>query len=330
MPQPRTGGRTPSRVQPWSVCGTALTPPRVRPSGAHPRQEGRDRAATQHQPARPGRCHLHRGHGGDRARAGRATGVPGGRAGGRRGRPRPTPSSPSSTAPTSRSSPSTRRARWTSTRRCTSSGCGDAASGSPTRSPTSPPSSSPAARSTTRRIAAGRRCTRPTIGSRCTRQCCPRAPRACCPTRCARPCCGRIDLDESGEGIRVDVERARVRSRRSWDYDERAAAHRRRRRARGAACCSRRSGCSGWSASASAAVSACRCPSRRSSSADESWSLSYRDAASRSRTGTRRSRCSPAWALPRSCCTARKASSGRCRHRARLGVGAAPAYRGRR
>ena len=51
MPQPRTGGRTPSRVQPWSVCGTSLTPPRVRPSGAHPRQEGRDRAATQHQPA---------------------------------------------------------------------------------------------------------------------------------------------------------------------------------------------------------------------------------------------------------------------------------------
>ena len=74
----------------------------------------------------------------------------------------PPPSRPcrSSTAPTSRSSPSTPTDRWTSTRRCTSSAPATG-SWSTTRSPMSRPSSGPATRSTSRRTPAARRSTAP-------------------------------------------------------------------------------------------------------------------------------------------------------------------------
>ena len=120
------------------------------------------------------------GHAGLRAR---------GRGGRRRARRRPR-GCPTSTAPTCRSSPSTRRRRWTSTRRSTSSARATVTSCT-TRSPTSQRSSRRATRSTSPPTSAARRCTARTPRSRCTRRRSPRAPPRCCPTRCGPPCSGR-------------------------------------------------------------------------------------------------------------------------------------------
>ena len=100
-----------------------------------------------------------------------------------------------------RSSRSTRRSRWTSTRRSTSSGA-VRATASATRSPTSPRSSPRAGRWTSRRTSAARRSTRRTGTPASTRRRSPRAPAASCPTRSARPSSGRWRSTGAARGSR--------------------------------------------------------------------------------------------------------------------------------
>ena len=73
-------------------------------------------------------------------------------------------------------------------------------------------------RSTPRRGAAGRRSTAPTGGRRCTRRCSARARPACCAEQLRPAVLWTIDLDADGEPVRVDLRRARVRSRAQLDY----------------------------------------------------------------------------------------------------------------
>ncbi len=198
------------------------------------------------------------------------------------------------TRPRSRSSPSTRRSRWTSTRRCTSSATA-AATSSTTRSPTSPPSSSRAARSTPRRTAAARRSTARLQVAGCTRRCSPRARRRLLPDQVAPGAA----LDDPGRRDRRGHRRRRRAGAgaqpREARLRRRPALDRRRQRRRVAAAARARSGCSARSASgarrgrAAAARAGGRPPDRRL----RRWSSAR---CSRSRTGTRRSRCSPGMA----------------------------------
>ena len=75
-----------------------------------------------------------------------------------------------------------------------------------------------AARSTPRPAAAARPSTAPTAGRRCTRRSCARARPACCPTSSGPAALWTIDLDADGESVAVDLRRARVRSRAQLDY----------------------------------------------------------------------------------------------------------------
>ena len=169
------------------------------------------------------------------------------------------------------------------------------------------------ARWTPRCAGAGRPCTCPTARCRCTRPCSPRTPRACCPTARVRPCCGGSTSTARGSRVPVEVRRAVVRSRARLDYagvqatvDAGTHPSRRSRRSRRWARCAApwrcAAGRSSWS-----------CPSRRScrdgATADgPSGSGSARP----SRTGTRRSRCSPAPRRRGSCSTPGSACCAPC------------------
>ena len=138
-------------------------------------------------------------------------GVPARGRGGRAAGPQRPRGCPISTAPTSRSSPSTRRRRWTSTRRSTSSARARATSCT-TRSPTSRRSCSPATPSTSRPTSAARRSTAPTPRSRCTRPSLSEGAASLLPDQVGPALLWTIHVDDTGEGTDVHVERARVRS----------------------------------------------------------------------------------------------------------------------
>jgi hypothetical protein len=97
---------------------------------------------------------------------------------------------PPPTSPSCRWSPSTRPARWTSTRRRPSSPARAAAGGFTTRSPTSQRSSRPGTRSTPRLTAGSRPPTPPT--GRC-----------CCARRCSATARPRARLSGCGRGCRA-------------------------------------------------------------------------------------------------------------------------------
>ena len=212
----------------------------------------------------------------------------------RRWRPRPprpprTRGCPTSTAPTSRWSRSTRRARWTSTRRCTWPGTGPATS-SPTRSPTSAPSSRPGdpvdveahTRGQTLYGADSKVPLHPKVLSEDAA--------SLLPDQVRPALLWTIRLDSDGSRTDVEVERALVRSTAKLTYQEAQRVHRRRHglgvapAAQGgrAPAADPRGGprrhlrCRRWSR---------RCTSRTTGSASSSATCS------RSRAGTRRCRC---------------------------------------
>ena len=69
-----------------------------------------------------------------------------------------------------------------------------------------------------RRTDAARRCTFPTCAFPCIRRSCPSPPPACCPAEVRPALLWTIDLDEAGDPTKIDVRRARVRSRDQFDY----------------------------------------------------------------------------------------------------------------
>ena len=201
---------------------------------------------------------------------------------------------PTSTAPTSRSSPSTRRRRWTSTRRCTSSATATATSCT-TRSPTSRRSSRRATRSTSRRNRRGETLygadskvpLHPTVLSEGAASLLPDQ------VRPALLWTIKVDADRRGHRRRTSSGPGCGRPPSSTTpacsrpIDDGT-------RRRDAACCSRRSASCGSRARPPAAASRCRCPSRRSTIDGRPLVAGVPRADARSRSGTPRSRCSPA------------------------------------
>ena len=168
---------------------------------------------------------------------------------------------PTSTAPTSPWSPSTPRARWTSTRPSTSRARAPATS-STTRSPMWRRSCGPATRSTSPPTSGARRSTAPTPRCRSTRPSSRRARPRCCPTRCARLCSGPSTSTTparaptcrwSGHGC------GRPRSSTTPRCSGRST---RARPTRPSGACARWAS-SGWLVRPPAVASHCRCPSRR-------------------------------------------------------------------
>ena len=121
-----------------------------------------------------------------------------------------------------------------------------------------------------------------------------------------------IDLDERGEGIQIDVERALVRAASS------STTPARRRRSTTApptrSCVLLKEvGELRWERERERGGISLPLPEQEVVVDGRPLVADLPRRCCPSRSGTRRSRCSPGWARPRSCCTARRASSGRCR-----------------
>ena len=210
----------------------------------------------------------------------------------------PVPDRTGSTPPAYHWSRSTRRAPRTSTRPSASCAGGERVPGALRHRRRRRGRRTRRVRWTPRCAVADRRCTCPTGRCRCTRRCCPRTRASLLPDGPRAAVLWRIDLDGAGEIVAVDVRRAVVLA---GTARLRGGPGRCRRRAE---CtprsprCPRSGRCAGhWPCAAGR--SSWSFPSRRSCPPPTGgWTVQVRRRHRPSRSGTPRSRCSPACPRP--------------------------------